>query len=148
MGWFEPNALRAPEEGRFKAEKTRVFSLFAPMVEVESERAAQWQRILKYVETHFGKKPDMNALLFLIGMRELGSPQTQFTKEQKVRLMDIALSRVLSPSGYFKLVGRDEKDWPVWERVKPLPALSIFEQETLLREHVIVYFEDEAILEE
>lgn len=89
----------------------------------------------------------MNALLFLIGMRELGRSETGFTKEQKVKLMDIALSRVLSPSGFFELVGQDSKGWPVWERQKPLPALSIFEQETLLREHVIVYFHEEGILE-
>lgn len=113
---------------------------------MEEETRAYWQQILTFVEEQFGKKPDMNALLFLIGIRELGSPEMDFTKEQKVRLMDIALSRILSKSGYYELKGSDQKGWPVWERVKPLPSLAVFEQETLLRHHVISYFQDEEIL--
>jgi hypothetical protein len=36
------------------------------------ERTALWHQILQFMTENFGKKPDMNAILFIIGMRELG----------------------------------------------------------------------------
>jgi hypothetical protein len=107
----------------------------------------KWNEVLVYVEGIFNKKPDMEGLLFIIGMRELGdSTGREFTKEEKVKLMDIALCRVLSFSGYYTLAGKDEAGWPIWENEVKLPFLNIFEQETFLRHHIISYFEEEQIL--
>ena len=47
----------------------------------------KWLQIIAFVEESFDKKPDLNAILFLIGVRELGELRdTPFSKEEKVHL--------------------------------------------------------------
>lgn len=93
----------------------------------------------------FGKQMTMESILFLIGVRELGAGPQDFTKEQKVDLMHIAICRLLSQSGYYELSHLDQEGWPHWELVKPLPSTDVFSQEFLLKEHVLAYFEEEDI---
>lgn len=107
----------------------------------------KWKKVLDFFEARFDRKPDLNAILFLIGVRELGQlPETNFTKEEKTLLMHIANCRVLSYSGYYKQVGINQKGFPVYENALPIPNLSLFEQENLLRQHIIEYFEQEEII--
>lgn len=108
---------------------------------------AKWQQIVIYIQNRFNKTPDVNAILFLIGMRELGIPRSKFTKEEKVELMHIAVCRLLSQSGYYRLTGHDKDGWPHWELIKKLPFIDVLQQETFLRQHIIEYFESEQILE-
>lgn len=106
-----------------------------------------WKRIVDYVELNFNKKPDMNAILFLIGMRELGHlPEEKFKKSDKVDLMHIAVCKILSYSGHYRLKGADENGWPHWELVKQLPQFNVFEQESYIRTHIIEYFITENII--
>lgn len=114
---------------------------------LQGEIKVKWNKIIAFFEENFNKKPDLNAILFIIGIRELGEiPEKNFSKEEKTHLMHIANCRVLSYSGYYELQGFNEKGWPVWEKNKPIPNLSLFEQENLLRQHIIEYFEQEEIL--
>lgn len=113
-----------------------------------SEIGRKWKQVIAFFELNFEKKPDLNAVLFLIGIRELGDlPEKKFSKEEKTHLMHIANCKVLSYSGYYHHKGFDSKGWPVWENVKSLPAMNIFEQENLIRQHIIEYFEAEDILQ-
>ncbi|MFY0643930.1 MAG: hypothetical protein JXR19_05640 [Bacteroidia bacterium] len=106
----------------------------------------KWFKIRELIQTKFNKAPDISAILFIIGMRELGVAHTNFTKEQKVKLMHIAVCRVLSYSGHYKLIKTDKLGWPEWELVEKLPYQDLFEQETYLRHHIIHYFEDEELI--
>ncbi len=104
----------------------------------------QWQTLLSEVEQMIGQRPkDLNGMLFLIGVQELGRGHQRFTKEQKQDLMHIAICRVLSLSGYYRLEGLDEEGWPHWKLVKKLPHFDLLEQEKLLKMHVLEYFEQE-----
>ena len=105
----------------------------------------KWFKIRTLIESVFNKTPDLSAILYIVGMRELGQPRTKFSKEEKVRLMHIATCRVLSTSGHYKLTGVDEKEWPVWELVSKLPNQDMLEQEMYLRHHIINYFEEEEL---
>ena len=91
----------------------------------------------------FGKKPDVEAILFLIGIQELGDIRKKFTKEQKQDLMHVATCSLLSPSGYYIFEGRDEEGWPHYKQVKELPNLTMPEQENFLRDHILLYFEQQ-----
>lgn len=113
---------------------------------IDFEVGEKWQRILSQLEKQFGKKPDLNAVLYLIGLRELGALRTEFSKEEKVKLMHIAVCRLLSFSGYYELEGVDEKGWPSWKLMRPLPHSDIFQQEYFLKFHIVEYFESEEIL--
>lgn len=109
------------------------------MEEVEKD----WQDLLQKLETLIGKKPsDLNAVLFLIGVQELGKGVMNFSKEQKQDLMHIATCRLLSQNGYYELSGLDEEGWPHWKKTDDIPVLSLSDQEKLLKMNAIIYFKD------
>jgi hypothetical protein len=104
----------------------------------------EWNGLLNSLEEIIGKKPkDLNSVLFLIGVQELGKGSKNFSKEEKQDLMHIAICKVLSLSGYYELEGLDEDGWPHWKVVQKLPNIDLLEQEKLLKMHVIEYFNTE-----
>ena len=100
-----------------------------------------FRKVQVRVYRRFKKNPDLHAMLFLIGMRELGQLKNKFTKEEKQYLMHIAVCRLLSEEGYYVLQGLDEDGWPHWIATQQLPKLSVDEQEYLLKKHIIRYFD-------
>jgi hypothetical protein len=107
----------------------------------------EWQSLLSRLEKTIGKRPaDLNAVLFLIGVQELGKGRKKFSKEQKQDLMHIAICKVLSFSGFYALEGIDEDGWPHWKMMKKLPHFDLLEQEKLLKIHVIEYFTKETVI--
>jgi hypothetical protein len=104
----------------------------------------KWHQLLLFVEKTIGKKPkDLNSVLFIIGIQELGQGAKRFSKEEKQDLLHIAICKVLSLSGYYTLEGLDKEGWPHWKVVKKLPHFDLLEQEKLLKMHVLEYFEKE-----
>lgn len=103
----------------------------------------QWFRLLSILEKSIGKRPkDLNAVLFLIGVQELGKGVRAFSKEEKQDLLHIATCRVLATSGFYELEGLDDNGWPHWNVVKEIPKLDLVDQEKLLKMHIIEYFEE------
>jgi len=103
-----------------------------------------WSALLLSLEEIIGRKPkDLNSVLFLIGVQELGKGNRRFTKEEKQDLMHIGICKVLSLSGYYELEGQDKDGWPHWKVTSKLPHFDLPEQERLLKMHVIEYFEKE-----
>src|SRR5688572_6596501 len=76
----------------------------------------EWLRVRHWVKDRFkkGDLPDLNAVLFLIGMQEVGRTQQKYTKEEKQDLMHVAICHLLSEEGYFEFLGMDEDGWPHW----------------------------------
>lgn len=104
----------------------------------------KWNSLLQELESIIGKKPkDLNGVLFLIGVQELGRGTKIFSKEEKQDLMHIGICKVLSLSGYYTLEGIDKDGWPHWKLIKKLPHFDLLEQERLLKMHVMEYFEKE-----
>lgn len=108
----------------------------------EREINEAFRQVQLRIYRRFRKNPDIAALLFLIGIRELGQVKQKFTKEEKVAVMNLALCRLMSYEGYYVLEGLDEKGWPCWTAIRPLPAMSSEEQELLLKRLIIRYFAD------
>jgi len=104
----------------------------------------RWGKLLEGLGEIFGKKPaDLNAVLFIIGVQELGKGPRHFSKEEKQDLMHIATCKLLSLSGFYTLDFIDQDGWPHWKLEKPLPHLNATEQEKLLKIHILEYFEEE-----
>jgi hypothetical protein len=99
-----------------------------------------WDLEARLVE-RFGKKPDLEAVLFLIGMQETGFIKEKIGKEQKQDLMHVAVCTVLSSSGYYVLEGNDEEGWPHFKQIKELPPMSMPDQENFIKDHVLLYFQ-------
>ena len=100
-----------------------------------------WALEAKLVE-RFGKKPDMEAILFLIGLQETGFIKEKITKEQKQDLMHVAVCSLFSQSGYYVLEGKDIDGWPHFRQLKPLPEMNMIEQENYLKDHILLYFQN------
>ncbi len=114
------------------------------MYKKDLELERQWYSLLEQLTSTFGKKPDsLEAILFLIGVNELGQGARTFTKEDKQDLMHIAICKLLSLSGFYKLDGLDKWGWPHWISVKKLPNFDLLEQEKMLKMHILEYFDTE-----
>ncbi|MGF1533943.1 MAG: hypothetical protein ACFCUI_09580 [Bernardetiaceae bacterium] len=103
----------------------------------------KWQAIEDFFVAQLGKKPDLKGILFLIGVQELGRGTAHFSKEEKQDLMHIAVCKLLSYAGYYTLEGHDSEGWPLWQQTEQIPKFNLFEQERLLKLHIIHYFEEE-----
>ena len=104
---------------------------------------AKWEQLGKRLADQFGEEPDVQALLFLIGVQELGRGPATYTKDEKQDLMHIAVCKLLSQYGYYKLDGLDEEGWPHWSLINKLPPLTSKEQDLLLKQAIIAYFDEE-----
>lgn len=102
----------------------------------------EWLRVRHWLKDRFGRKelPDMNAVLFLVGMQEVGKAQATFTKEEKQDLMHVAVCHLLAEEGYFAFEGLDADGWPHWRQLAPLDVKGLGAQERLLRQKVVEYF--------
>ena len=104
----------------------------------------EWLRVRHLVQKTFGKDalPDLNGILFLIGIQELGRWKKEYTKEEKQDLMHIAICRLLSYDGYYRFVGRDADGWPHYDAVLPIETKGVEAQEEFLKIKVIQYFRE------
>ncbi|HRO09150.1 MAG TPA: hypothetical protein PK611_06740 [Saprospiraceae bacterium] len=107
------------------------------------ERDFEWLRVRHLVKNALKKTalPDFQAVLFLIGVQELGRiPKNKFTKEEKTDLMHIAVCTLLEMKGYYEFLGRDHDGWPHWKELKAFEIKGEKDQEDYLIGLVIEYF--------
>jgi len=102
----------------------------------------EWLETLKRIGEKFDMgQPDLTAVIFLVGLQELQQFDKIFKKDEKVGIMHIGICSLLIPYGYYTFMGRDEEGWPHFERQEDLPELSPAEQDRLMREAVMRYFD-------
>ncbi|MGY6560705.1 MAG: hypothetical protein ACXITV_01225 [Luteibaculaceae bacterium] len=102
-----------------------------------------WRDFTKTISKEYdaeGPELDMQGLLFLIGVQELGKGYANFKKDEKLALMHIAVCRLLEPYGYYSYLGNDPDGWPHFENLKKMPAITKDEQEKLLKTAIMEYF--------
>ncbi|MBC7400584.1 MAG: hypothetical protein H7289_11620 [Mucilaginibacter sp.] len=107
----------------------------------------KWYKVVFDLKKQFGKKPNMDAIIFLIGVRELGQFR-EFAKHEKMDLMHVATCKLLSYEGYFVFDGMDEDGWPHYTMLKKPPYTDLMSQENLLRKLVVMYYEENNLFEE
>lgn len=112
--------------------------------EFERRRRATVTRL----ESVFGEEIDLEAILMLIGVQELGRGVRRFKKDEKLDLMHVGICRVLSPFGYYEFSEKDGDGWPHYKAVKKLPHLTDNEQKELMWRAVVTYFEEEGVVTE
>lgn len=100
----------------------------------------EFQELKKKLEPQFGPDLDVQTILYLIGVQELGQGYVKFTKRQKLELMHIGLCTILVPYGFYEFEKVDEDGWPHFILKKELPHLSDKEQQHLTKEAIIEYF--------
>lgn len=124
--------------GKYKPEK--LIRYICAMQHAEEDLQVRWLKLRIKLKERFNIKPDMNGVLLLIGVQELGQGPQEFSKEQKQDLMHIAICTILAESGYYSFDGLDEEGWPHFTQLKALPELQTYEQENFLKDHALLYF--------
>lgn len=101
----------------------------------------RFQEVVKELEKTFGEGLDVQALMFLIGVNELGIGYKDFSKSEKTDLLHVAICTLLEPHGYYEFEGRDAENWPHFKLLNELPPLKDREQQHLIKEAIIDYME-------
>jgi len=100
----------------------------------------RFQKIKAELEKKFGEGMDVQSILFLIGVNELGVGYREFSKSEKTDVLHIAVCTLLEPYGYYEFEKRDEENWPHFKLTKQLPAINDREQQHLIKEAITDYF--------
>lgn len=111
------------------------------MQQAQDDLQTRWWELEARLVERFGKKPDMEAILFLIGVQEFGDIRKKFSKEQKQDLMHVAVCSLFAQSGYYELEKVDEDGWPHFRQLKALPVMNMIDQENFMKDHILLYFE-------
>ncbi len=109
---------------------------------MENELEKNWNQVVKKLEDQFGGELDLQGILFLIGVQELGKGYRKFSKDEKVDVMHVAISTLLEPYGYYEYEGLDSDGWPHWKRNEKLPPLTADQQTKLMQEAIVDYFKN------
>ena len=107
-------------------------------MDIEFENS--WNAVIKKISEPYGEDLDVQAILFLIGVQELGMGYKKFTKDQKLDVIHIAICTLLSQYGYYDYEGVDADGWPHWKATEKLPHLKPLQQSHLMRQAIVEYF--------
>lgn len=110
---------------------------------IQDDLQQRWWNLEATLVERFGKKPDLDAILYLIGLQEMQYFEHKIEKETKQDLMHVAVCTILIPSGFYELQEKDADGWPHFKQLKALPDMDLREQEAFLKDHVLLYFEQD-----
>ncbi|CAI8357427.1 MAG: Uncharacterised protein [Polaribacter sejongensis] len=104
----------------------------------------KWDSLILKLTNQFaeGDELNMDGIIYLVGVQELGQGHREFNKDEKVNLMHIAICKLLEPYGYYEFDFFDDDGWPHYKTLTELPNLKPGEQTVLMKEAVINYFEE------
>ncbi|HER40539.1 MAG TPA: hypothetical protein ENO10_04895 [Salinimicrobium catena] len=102
----------------------------------------RWLQVEEKLSRQFadGEKLELDAIIYLIGLQELGQVHRKFKKDHKLDLMHIAICRLLEPYGYYEFEYYDDEGWPHYKTIEQLPQLKAGEQSVLMKEAIVQYF--------
>jgi hypothetical protein len=108
---------------------------------VETVLDNEWEKLLETLSSKFGAL-EIEGLIFLIGVQELGKGYQKFRKDEKLEVMHVAICTLLEPYGHYEFIGRDEEGWPHWKTNEKLPPLKPVQQALLMKQAIVDYFRD------
>ena len=102
----------------------------------------RWQELIEKLSSQFadGAPLDLDVIIYLVGVQELGQYHKKYKKDEKLNIMHIAICRLLEPYGYYEFNFFDEEGWPHYTVKEELPPLKAGEQSVLMKEAIVEYF--------
>jgi hypothetical protein len=109
----------------------------------------RWENVVQILSNQFaeGDVLDLDAIIYLIGVQELGKVHQSFKKDEKLNLMHIAICRLLEPYGFYEFDFVDKDGWPHFKVKEELPPLKAGEQSVLMKEAIVNYFLEKEVIE-
>mgnify|MGYP003631884224 FL=1 len=108
-----------------------------------SDLKEKWNFLVEKLTNDFSEGDELNVdgILYLVGVQELGQGYREFKKDEKMNLMHIAICKLLEPYGYYEFDYFDDDGWPHYKTLTELPNLKPGEQTVLMKEAIVSYFE-------
>lgn len=108
----------------------------------------KWETLVEKLSNRFseGEDLDIESIIYLVGVQELGQLHRGFKKDEKLNLMHIAICKLLEPYGYYEFDFYDEDGWPHYTVKEQLPTLKAGEQSVLMKEALVQYFTENGYL--
>ena|SRR6056297_392547 len=102
----------------------------------------RWEILVGKLSAQFadGDSLELDAIIYLVGIQELGQYHRKYKKDDKLDLMHIAICRLLEPYGYYEFDFFDEDGWPHYTIKEELPTLKAGEQSVLMKQAIVDYF--------
>ena len=115
----------------------------------DTQLKERWERLVDILSNQFsqGEDLDLDAIIYLIGLQELGKVHQAYKKDEKLNLMHIAICRLLEPYGYYEFELFDEDGWPHYTVKEELPPLKAGEQSVLMKEAIVNYFLEKELID-
>lgn len=115
----------------------------------DEQLKTRWNNVVQILSNQFaeGDILDLDAIIYLIGVQELGKVHQTFKKDEKLNLMHIAICRLLEPYGFYEFDFVDKDGWPHYKVKEELPALKAGEQSVLMKEAIVNYFLEKEVIE-
>lgn len=113
------------------------------------ELKKQWNDLVKILTERFSNTEtiDIEGILYLIGLQELGQLHVKFKKDDNVNIIHIGICTVLEQFGYYQFDFFDEQHWPHFKLIEELPALKPGEQSILMKEGIVCYFIEKGLIQ-
>jgi hypothetical protein len=115
----------------------------------DTQLKERWERLVDILSNQFsqGEDLDLDAIIYLIGVQELGKVHREYKKDEKLNLMHIAICRLLEPYGFYEFEFFDEEGWPHYKVKEQLPPLKAGEQSVLMKEAIVNYFLEREVID-
>ena len=109
---------------------------------MSSDLKTKWNNLKTKLSVDFldNEIIDLDSIIFLFGLQELGQFQKRFNKQKKLEVIHIAVCKLLSDYGYYEFDYTDNDGWPHYKLIKKLPNLKAGEQTILMKKAIINYF--------
>lgn len=116
--------------------------LIAKHMARDKQLRERWELLVQKLSAQFsdGDPLELDGIIYLVGVQELGNFHRKFKKDEKVNLMHIAICRLLEPYGYYDFDFFDDEGWPHYKVKEQLPPLKAGEQTVLMKEALVNYF--------
>jgi len=108
----------------------------------------RWQNLKTILSDKFsdGEDLDIDGIIYMIGVQELGQGYRKFKKDEKVNLMHIAICKLLEPLGYYEFDFFDVDGWPHYKTIEELPFLKAGEQSIMMKDAIVNYFIEKEVI--
>ena len=115
----------------------------------DTQLKERWEKLVTILSDQFsqGEDLDLDAIIYLIGVQELGQIHREFKKDEKLNLMHIAICRLLEPYGFYEFDYFDDERWPHYKVKEELPPLKAGEQSVLMKEAIVNYFFERELID-
>jgi len=114
----------------------------------DTQLKERWEKLVQLLSNQFsqGEDLDLDAIIYLIGVQELGKVHQKYKKDEKLNLMHIAICRLLEPYGFYEFEFFDKEGWPHYKVKEQLPPLKAGEQSVLMKEAIVNYFLEKELI--